>query len=185
MGGVAGANLLVAGGIKGGNAVRSTLRKPQTVIPEANLKPNVAAETVQQTAKPLVHSEVVAPKYPQGYTTTFDTSLFTNESANLASPKRTIHILTGDETGGGHLFPGMPGKTPFPKDWSPSKIMNAASDVVTNPNNTWIQEKGILGTWTTKSGKPARGYVIGTIDGVEIKVIIEPRGNGIITAHPF
>jgi hypothetical protein len=50
MGGVAGANLLVAGGIKGGNAVRSTLRKPQAVIPEANLKPNVAAETTASKA---------------------------------------------------------------------------------------------------------------------------------------
>ncbi|WP_321854272.1 hypothetical protein, partial [Paraburkholderia tropica] len=43
---------------------------------------------------------------------------------NLASPERTTHILTGDTTGGGHQWPGGPGKSVFPQDWSSSKIMN-------------------------------------------------------------
>jgi hypothetical protein len=30
---------------------------------------------------------------------------------NLASPSRTTHILTGDATGGGHMWPGMAGKS--------------------------------------------------------------------------
>ena len=39
----------------------------------------------------------------------------TAELVNLASPQRTTHILTGDATGGGHLFPGAPGKIAFPQ----------------------------------------------------------------------
>jgi hypothetical protein len=61
MGGVAGANLLVAGGIKGGNAVRSTLRKPQAVIPEANLKPSVATETTASNAVESLPQRVSQP----------------------------------------------------------------------------------------------------------------------------
>jgi hypothetical protein len=182
-------------GIKAGGTNATTRFKvpvnpsqtPSAVITEGieNLKPSVATETVQQTAKPLVNSEIVTPNYPQGTTTILDTSLFTTESTNLVSPQRTIHILTGDKTGGGHLFPGNPGKTPFPKDWSPSKIMDVISDIVTDPNNVWKQDKGILGTWLTKGGYPARGSIIGEFEGVKIKVVIEPLGEGIITAHPI
>ncbi|MBV8528825.1 MAG: hypothetical protein JOZ75_10950 [Candidatus Dormibacteraeota bacterium] len=55
------------------------------------------------------------------------------DSTNLASPERANHILNGDAKGGGHLWPGMPGKSPFPADWSSDKIMNAASDIATGP----------------------------------------------------
>ena len=34
------------------------------------------------------------------------------------------------------------------------------------------------------SGKPVRWAVEGTRDGVLIRVIVEPRGEGIITAYP-
>lgn len=34
---------------------------------------------------------------------------------NLASEGRTSHILQGDATGGGHLWPGAAGKTSFPQ----------------------------------------------------------------------
>ena len=36
----------------------------------------------------------------------------------------------------------------------------------------------------TKAGKPARFAVEGVRDGVNIKVIVEPTGEGIITAFP-
>jgi hypothetical protein len=37
----------------------------------------------------------------------------------------------------------------------------------------------------TKSGKPARFRVYGTRDGLQIKVVVEPGGEGIITAFPW
>ncbi|HVZ75616.1 MAG TPA: LamG-like jellyroll fold domain-containing protein [Polyangia bacterium] len=107
------------------------------------------------------------------------------ESVNLASSQRTTHILTGDATGGGHLWPGQPGKTPFPQSWSGQKIMHHVSDVATDPALTWVQQFGKAGSFFTKAGDPARFVVTGVREGVQIKVVIEPMGEGIITAHPF
>ena len=36
-----------------------------------------------------------------------------------------------------------------------------------------------------KSGKPARFYVDGVRDNIKIRVIIEPYGQGIISAYPI
>ncbi|WP_390615422.1 EndoU domain-containing protein [Botrimarina colliarenosi] len=83
-----------------------------------------------------------------------------------------------------HLWPGKPGKTPFPKEWDGSRIMHEVSDIATDPSLTWIQQTGKPGAMFTKSGKPTRWYVIGERGGVKIKVVIEPAGEGIITAHP-
>ncbi len=93
---------------------------------------------------------------------------------NLASPDRTTHILTGDSTGGGHQWPGGPGKSVFPENWSGTKIMNAVSDIATDPS---IPET-----------VQANGRIVknGTRDGIDIRVVIEPasKGGGIVTAFP-
>ena len=104
--------------------------------------------------------------------------------ASLASEKRRKHILFGDSTGGGHLWPGNPGKTPFPRNWDADKVMKEVSDIATDPSLTWKQITGKPGSTVTKSGKPVRFEVIGEREGVKIKVILEPGGEGIITAHP-
>lgn len=93
---------------------------------------------------------------------------------NLASPDRTAHILQGDATGGGHLWPGAPGKSVFPQDWSPSKIMNDVSDIATDPSiPSTVQSNG-------------RIVKDGTRDGIDIRVVLEPpsKGGGIVTAFP-
>jgi len=94
---------------------------------------------------------------------------------NLASAKRTLHIIFGDTTGGGHLWPGAPGKSPFPATWSPDKIMHIVSDVTTDPSIEWI-------------AIPSRGLqrfkAVGIREGVKIQTIIEPLGEGIITGYP-
>lgn len=105
-----------------------------------------------------------------------------NIPENLASPGRTQHILFGDKTGGGHLFPANPGKTPFPETWTPEQVMRNVSDVATNPSSTWVRQPGQ--GWYTKAGDPARWTVTGVADGVPLKVIVAPAGEGIITAHP-
>jgi hypothetical protein len=63
--------------------------------------------------------------------------------------------------------------------------MHNVSDIATDPTLTWVQQTGKAGSLFTKAGEPARFAVVGTRDGVRIKVVIEPAGEGIITAHPF
>ena len=106
------------------------------------------------------------------------------QCVNLASKKRTTHILHGDDLTGGHLWPGTPDHTPFPKDWSADKIMHHVSDVATDPKLKWMQQTGVAGSEFTKSGKPVRFVVIGEREGIRMKVILEPRGEGIITGFP-
>lgn len=91
---------------------------------------------------------------------------------NLATPDRTTHILAGDATGGGHLYPGAPGKTPFPSTWSEDQVMHNVSDVATNPSST-------VGAVQPNGNIP----VSGTVDGVDMKVIIGPDGS-IVTGFP-
>jgi RHS repeat-associated protein len=109
---------------------------------------------------------------------------------NVASPEATKHILTGNETGGGHIWPGNPGKTPFPPSWSSNRIMGEVSDIATNPKYVLEHQTGSGGLFT-KAGKPARFIVkdpatggLPTVGKVPIKVVVEPAGKGIVTAHP-
>jgi hypothetical protein len=105
--------------------------------------------------------------------------------ADLASPERRTHIPDGDATGGGHRWPGMsPEKSPFPADWTDNQIMNAISDIATNPSLIARNVTGQQGSLFTKSGNPARHELVGVSNGVMIRVIVEPKGEGIITARP-
>jgi len=63
--------------------------------------------------------------------------------------------------------------------------MQEVSDIATDPALKWVQQTGSPGSMFTKAGNPARFYVIGERGGVRIKVVLEPAGEGIITAHPF
>jgi RHS repeat-associated protein len=97
-----------------------------------------------------------------------------HNACNLASPQRTTHILHGDATGGGHLYPGLPGKSPFPKSWNGDRIMSEISDVATDPSSVF------------SPGRNGRTIVTGTRDGVNITVILETpsKGGGIATGFP-
>ena len=111
-----------------------------------------------------------------------------DDLVNLAGSQRTKHILFGDATGGGHKF-GFSrlfnGKTKFPASWSSDKIMHAVSDIATDPKLNWIQQTGKKGSMFTKSGKPARFTVEGVRNGTNIRVVVEPAGEGVITAFPI
>ncbi|MFI7068488.1 EndoU domain-containing protein, partial [Kribbella sp. NPDC050124] len=105
---------------------------------------------------------------------------------DLATVARREHILHGDSNGGGgHLWPGKPGKTVFPKRWSDDKVMSEISDIATDPTLTWVQQTGPAGADFTRAGDPVRYYVDGIRDGIEIRVILEPSGEGIITGYPL
>ena len=91
--------------------------------------------------------------------------------ADLTTPARRNHILHGDATGGGHLWPGNPGKTPFPQSWSGDRIINEISDVATDPHATRITQGG-------------RTLVKGSRDGVDILVVIDNASGEIISGYP-
>jgi len=101
-----------------------------------------------------------------------------DDFVNLASDSRSQHILDG------HMPPGEPGNTLFPEDWSAQQILHNASDVATDPDLSWVQQTGRAGAEFTRAGDPVRYAVDGTRDGVPMRVIVEPGGEGIITAFP-
>lgn len=102
-----------------------------------------------------------------------------DDFVNLASDARSGHILDGHRAGAGL------GKTEFPAGWSDALTLNHVSDIATDPNLRWIQQTGKPGAAFTRNGDPVRFYVDGTRGGVDIRVILEPGGEGIITAFPI
>ncbi|RZJ72344.1 MAG: hypothetical protein EOO45_11035, partial [Flavobacterium sp.] len=108
-----------------------------------------------------------------------------NVFVDLASKERRNHILIGEGIdSGGHMFPGKAGKSVFPEQWSADKIMHEVSDIATDPSVVWVNQKGVQGALFTKKGDAARWVTDTVRDGVEIRVVIEPAGAGIITAFP-
>ncbi|MNN64432.1 hypothetical protein D3C81_1798720 [compost metagenome] len=62
--------------------------------------------------------------------------------------------------------------------------MHNVSDLATDPTAKWTQLTGKAGADYTSKGAPVRWAVEGVRDGVQVRVIVEPRGEGIITAYP-
>lgn len=99
-------------------------------------------------------------------------------------PEAKQHILYGDNlTSGGHLYPGNPGKTVFPQDWSADKVVHAVGDIATAPDTQWFAQTGTGGVYTSK-GKPANWVSYETRDGVRIRVVYQPATGKIVTAFP-
>jgi len=101
-----------------------------------------------------------------------------DDLVNLASRSRTQHILDG------HRYGGEAGNTWFPQSWSDSQIMHNVSDIATDPALTWVQQTGPAGQALTRAGTPVIYRVDGVRGGVTIRVVIQPGGEGIITAFP-
>jgi hypothetical protein len=105
-------------------------------------------------------------------------------NVDLLSPKAKRHILYGDgPNSGGHLWPGQPGKGPFPKSWDTDKIVHEVSDIITDPKSKWYAQTGKGGLFT-KSGKPARWVSWEVRDGVRIRTVYEPGIGEVVTAFP-
>jgi RHS repeat-associated protein len=96
---------------------------------------------------------------------------------DLTDAQGRLHILAGDGPGkgGGHRFgTGKPNKSEFPANWSDDKILHEVSDIASDPN---------VRNWS----KPdSRGYSTGTktIDGVDIKVVLDTKNNRIVSGYP-
>jgi hypothetical protein len=87
-------------------------------------------------------------------------------------PERTIHILDGDATGGGHRYGvGKPGKTEFPANWDEDKIIDSILSVARSPDSASLQRNG-------------RWLAEGVRDQVALAVVIMTDGR-IWTAYPL
>jgi len=92
------------------------------------------------------------------------------------SPQRKKHILDGDETGGGHgPGRGTPGKSEFPATLTDDEVIEGVEEIANNPA---IYPGGVI----PDSGP--RVKLVGNIKGVSTTVIVEPGGEGVITAWP-
>ncbi len=103
---------------------------------------------------------------------------------DILSAEAKQHILYGNSpTQGGHLYPGNPGKTVFPKNWSADKVVHEVGDIATSPDTQWYAQTGTGGAYTN-AGKPARWVAWAERDGVRVRVVYEPANGKIITAFP-
>ena len=98
------------------------------------------------------------------------------------SPARRTHILDGDgPNSGGHRWgQGRPKKTEFPH-WAPDdQIVENAERIANDPAS---YKAGVLPTGPDRV--VAEGHMVGPNgEVVIIKVVVEPAGEGTITAHP-
>lgn len=126
-------------------------------------------EAREGSASPSSVSWGMSTTPPQDFVATNSVDDF----VDLATPARRTHILDGDATGGGHLWPGLPGKTPFPQSWSGDRIMHEISDIATDP-----------AAWSSGIPQGGRTVLTGVRDGVEIRVVVNTRTGEIITGTP-
>ena len=91
----------------------------------------------------------------------------------VVSDGRREHILTGDDTGGGHR-PGqnVPGKSEFPPGWSDDRIIDAIKEVANDPASS----RG--------PGRLGRILVNGSRGGVDITVIVEGDKTTVVSGFP-
>lgn len=92
----------------------------------------------------------------------------------VLTTERAMHILYGDKTGGGHLHGvGKPCKSEFPASWKKEDVLHRVTMAAANDNIDWKKQKN--GYATTETG----------IDGITVRIVIDPDTNSIITAYPI
>jgi len=89
------------------------------------------------------------------------------------TPERTVHVLDGDATGGGHRHgTGKPGKTEFPASWDDEKIVDNVLDVGRKPDKPPVRQDR-KDTWLCS----------GTRANVEVSVVVAHSGE-VVTSWP-
>lgn len=94
----------------------------------------------------------------------------------IVSLQRRIHILEGDSTGGGHGFGrAEDGKSEFPAAISDEEIITGIESIANNPTLYPRRRIPIKGKYILRGGR---------IKGVQVIVVVDLDGEGIITAWP-
>jgi len=115
----------------------------------------------------------------------------TRERASYLSPYRMDHIA---ELHSDRVSARNSGKSLFPPDWSDDRIFQAVQLIVSDPSSRWSRggETGgkpetMFNPWhelpDVDFAIPARFRIDGVFENVKIRVIVEPYGEGIISAY--
>jgi hypothetical protein len=132
----------------------------------------------------------------------------------FASGATREHIFCHNASGGGHLYPPFPEGGPptapggpqgpessFPRTYNQERIMEIVTETLSSPTQPWLQQSGpgqgttVIGLPsnppTTKAGNPVRYVAEIPVDGITVRVVVEPGADihgqaprGVITAFP-
>lgn len=92
----------------------------------------------------------------------------------VISGARRVHILYGDNTGGGHLHgAGKPCKSEFPAHWPADKIIQTVERAAANDNLPWRQQDN--------------GYHVSDImaEDLRIRIVVNQDKTEVVTAYPL
>lgn len=95
------------------------------------------------------------------------------QNAPVLTEARRIHILYGDNRGGGHLYgTGKPCKSEFPASWSAQRITSTVEQAAANDNIPWQQQ--------------GNGYYAADVmsENIRIRIVLSETRREIITAYP-
>lgn len=84
-----------------------------------------------------------------------------------------IHILYGDDRGGGHLHgTGKPCKSEFPADWDKQDIIENVTAIAANDNAIWEEQ--------------SNGYHVTEqmVEDIKVRVVLNRDRTRIVTAYP-
>ncbi|MEO5928197.1 MAG: hypothetical protein ABIP96_06065 [Patescibacteria group bacterium] len=116
----------------------------------------------------------------------------TRNAASYLSPYRMDHIA---ELHSGRAGVRGNSKTLFPADWSDDKIFEAVQAVIGDSSSRWTRGEddwsgepdSMFNPWhpieDVEWEIPARFRVDGYFDDVKLRVVVEPLGEGIISAY--
>jgi hypothetical protein len=167
-----------------GKGLRSLNSAEELVTSTGHVIKNVEANAIKSESRGVVGKEAGKDAAKAEKETIAKISPENQKYVDILSPEAKQHILYGDKLGSrGHLYPGQPRKTVFPKDWSADKVIHEIGDIATSPKTQWFAQSGTGGLYT-KNGSPARWAAYEVRDGVRIRVIYEPANGKIITAFP-
>jgi hypothetical protein len=100
-------------------------------------------------------------------------NLFGKDAPAVLTDARRVHILYGDQSGGGHLSGvGKPCKSEFPSDWTEEKITRTVEQIAANDNLNWKRQEN--GYYTVNR----------MVEDVRVRVVVDRRKNEIVTAYP-
>lgn len=91
----------------------------------------------------------------------------------VLSEKARVHILYGDQQGGGHKYGmGKACKSEFPASWDDATIIETVEQIAANDNLKWRRQDN--------------GYMVTerNIDKVRVRVVRNRGGDNVITAYP-